>query len=309
MCTNADVILGVEAPVQRDLLGKEADVGEKGRVLAGPAAEHRDLATGRPGQPGEQPQQRCLSGAVRADQRRYPAFGNGDGGLCEGGDLAVMLRQPARLDRGRVAAGHHAVSSSAAARNVTRNSDSIDSSSSPASRALRTHCVRVRASRECVPGGGPDGRPTTKVPSPARGSTRPSRSRSRYALRTVLGLTAVVATTSRTVGSLSPTSSTPIRSAWRTCWTICKYGGTTERPSSRKLITGLTPLKYYVVKTLDAVGNRCQRADFQHVDRMSVCRVIADIGAHVHARRVEVGAPLSGFAGRRRTTADDRTGI
>src|ERR1700733_10260321 len=47
---------------------------------------------------------------------------------------------------------------------------------------------------------------------------------------------AVAATTSRTVGSWSPTSSTPIRSACRTCWTICRYGGTTERLSSRKLI-------------------------------------------------------------------------
>jgi len=51
----ADVILGGEAPVQRDLLRQEADAGQKGRVLAGTAAEHRDLAAAGRSQPGEQP--------------------------------------------------------------------------------------------------------------------------------------------------------------------------------------------------------------------------------------------------------------
>ena len=41
---DGDVILGGQAPVQRDLLGEEADLGQEGRVLARCAAEHRDLA-------------------------------------------------------------------------------------------------------------------------------------------------------------------------------------------------------------------------------------------------------------------------
>src|ERR1022692_4577309 len=245
---DADVILGGQPPVQRDLLGEKTEAGQEGRVLARGSAEHGHLAGGWPGQPGEQAQQCRLAGAVRPDQRRYPALGDGDGGLAQGGDPAVALRQPAGLDH-----RSHAMSSSAAARSVTRSSDSIDSSSSPAPRAARTHRARLRPSRECVPGGGPGGRRSTNVPWPARGSTRHSRSRSRYAFSTVLGLIAVAATTSRTVGSLSPTSSTPIRSACRTCWTIWMYGGTTECPSTRKLIMHPSS-KYYAAKTLHQPG-------------------------------------------------------
>ena len=39
MAADADVVLGGEAPVERDLLGEEANVSEEGRVLAGSAAE------------------------------------------------------------------------------------------------------------------------------------------------------------------------------------------------------------------------------------------------------------------------------
>ena len=56
---------------------------------------------GRPGQPGEQPQQRGLAGAVRADQRGDPALGNGDRAVAQRGDPAVALGQPAGLDHGR----------------------------------------------------------------------------------------------------------------------------------------------------------------------------------------------------------------
>src|ERR1019366_6001476 len=111
---SADMVLGAEPPVQGDLLGEEADVGEEGRVLAGCAAEDRDGTAGRLGQPGEQSQQRCLAAAVRADQRGYPALGDGDGAVAEGGDLAVALRQPAGLDHGSgwILVIRHAISSS-----------------------------------------------------------------------------------------------------------------------------------------------------------------------------------------------------
>jgi hypothetical protein len=55
MRADGDVILGGEPPVQRDLLGQETDLGQERGVLAGRAAEHRRLARGRPGQPGQQP--------------------------------------------------------------------------------------------------------------------------------------------------------------------------------------------------------------------------------------------------------------
>jgi hypothetical protein len=65
----ADVVLGGETPVQGDFLREEADVGQEGQVLSGRAAEHGDPAASRPGQPGKQPQQRCLARTVRADER------------------------------------------------------------------------------------------------------------------------------------------------------------------------------------------------------------------------------------------------
>src|SRR5260370_156425 len=82
---------GGEPPVQRHLLGEVADLGQERRVLAGGAAEHRHLARGRLGQPGQQAQQGGLAGAVRADQRGYPPVGDGDGAVAQGGDPAVPL--------------------------------------------------------------------------------------------------------------------------------------------------------------------------------------------------------------------------
>ena len=70
----------------------------------------------------------------------------------------------------------------------------------------------------------------TKVPTPGRGLTTPSRSSSRYALRTVFGLMASDPTTSLTVGSWSPSRSSPRRRACLACRTICRYGaGRTAR--------------------------------------------------------------------------------
>src|ERR1700757_3459675 len=75
------------------------------------------------------------------------------------------------------------------------------------------------------------------VPRPCRATTRPSRSRSRYAFATVFGLTARSATTSRTVGSWSPMSSVPSRSASFTWRTICRYVATPDCGSRWNSIT------------------------------------------------------------------------
>src|SRR5258708_4289858 len=97
VAADGDVVLGGEAPVERDVLGEEANVGEEGRVLAGSAAEHRDLTAARLRQPAEQPQQRGLAGAVRPDQRGDPALGDRDRAVAQGGDPAVARREPAGL--------------------------------------------------------------------------------------------------------------------------------------------------------------------------------------------------------------------
>ncbi len=57
----------------------------------------------------------------------------------------------------------------------------------------------------------------TKVPTPGRGATRPSRSSSRYAFNTVFGLIANAPTTSLAVGNRSPGCSNPIRIPFLTC--------------------------------------------------------------------------------------------
>src|SRR6266704_6336255 len=70
-----DVVPGGEPPVQRDLLGEEPDPGQERWVLPRRTAQNRSRAAGRPGQPGEQPQQRGLARPVRPHQRANPSLG------------------------------------------------------------------------------------------------------------------------------------------------------------------------------------------------------------------------------------------
>ena len=102
---DADVVLRGQPPVQRDLLGQEADLGQVPGILARRCAEHGGPARGRRGQPGKQPQQRGLARAVRPDQRGYPALGNADRAVAQRGDPPVPLGQPGGLDRCGVATG------------------------------------------------------------------------------------------------------------------------------------------------------------------------------------------------------------
>lgn|ERR1022692_1080413 len=77
----------------------------------------------------------------------------------------VPLAQAGRLDGGGVLGGH-AILSIGKLDSVARSMDSMASSSSPSPRAVRTQLSRLRASRSCVPGGGPAGRRATNVPTP-----------------------------------------------------------------------------------------------------------------------------------------------
>src|SRR5215470_4340393 len=55
-------------------------------------------------------------------------------------------------------------------------------------------------------------------------------------VKEVVGSIAIDPTTSFTVGSLSPGRSSPSRRASLVCWTICRYGASPERVSSRYAI-------------------------------------------------------------------------
>jgi hypothetical protein len=78
---------------------------------------------------------------------------------------AVTLAQSCREDC-RCVVFRHAVLSISELDNVERRSDSIDSSSRPSLRAVRTQRSRLRARRACTAGGGPAGRRDTNVPTP-----------------------------------------------------------------------------------------------------------------------------------------------
>jgi hypothetical protein len=122
-------------------------------------------------------------------------------------------------------------------------SAATSSCSRPAPAAFDIHATSSTYSGESVPVSGRPSVRRTKVPWPGRGSTRPSRSSSRYALRVVFGLTVLVAATSLAVGSRSPGTSTPSRRACLVCCTICWKAGTPLRLSMRySTITTIIPL-------------------------------------------------------------------
>ena len=180
----------------------------------------------RGGEACEQAQQRRLAGTIRADERRDMALGDQERAFLERPQRPVALAEPRGLDGGGSEAQPRScdlLHARVAQRALHERLDGL------VVHALGPGCSRsiwrgFVASRAWVPGGGPLGRRETNVPTPWRPSTRPSCSSSQYAFITVLGLIATSATTSFTVGSLSPTSSRPIRIACLTCWTICQVG-------------------------------------------------------------------------------------
>src|SRR3954447_118240 len=181
--------------------------------------EGAHLARARPGQADGKLQQRGLAGAVRADECREGARRDLERAVAQGPARAVALAEPVADECGR---GDHATLIAAAGRTVSAKSAAIVSSSKPAARALSTH-VPSDVRSASIRSGSSGGRLLeTNVPWPRRPSTRPSRSSSRYALSTVFGLIARLATTSFTVGSWSPGCRIPRRSACLTCWTSCR---------------------------------------------------------------------------------------
>jgi hypothetical protein len=75
-----------------------------GRILARRAAEDLGPGSGRGGEPGQQPQQRGLAGAVCPDECGCPALGDADGAVAQRGGPAVALSDSLGvfLNRGRL---------------------------------------------------------------------------------------------------------------------------------------------------------------------------------------------------------------
>ena len=191
---------------------------------------------GRPGQPGQQAEQRGLARAVRADQRGDPPLRDGDAAIAQRGDVAVLLASP------RVSIAGIMRSPPRAARLQRDTQERLDRFVVEPGLAGLPYPPGQAAAK---PRMGAGRRPGRAAPH-ERAVAGPGFHQA-LALQVAVGLEhrvrveAVAATTSRTAGSLSPTSSRPIRRACRTCCTICRYGGTTDRLSTRKLIMPLAP--------------------------------------------------------------------
>src|SRR5258708_27101572 len=211
-----------EARVEGVLLRYKADPRQHlQRVLAGSAAEDAYVPNAGPRQPHRKLQQRRLAGAVRPDQRRHTASGHLHRTVAQRPGAAIALAQIRRLQcRAHAVTSPSAPSapsptwaSSVVARNVALISARMLSSSSPAARAVRSQRARLWRSAAWLATDVAASERRTNVPCPGRLATSPSCSSSRYALSTVLGLMTSRFTTSRTVGSWSPTPSRPRRSA------------------------------------------------------------------------------------------------
>ncbi len=134
-----------EPGVRRGVLADEADLGPLGVATGGPRAEHLDLAGRRRQHAHGQVEEGALAGAVGTDQPDHPAGGDLQGAVGERPLAAVLLAQ-ARGPAARCSCGLLAVAAFTAERKVARNSASMLSSSSPARRALASHCSRLSRS-------------------------------------------------------------------------------------------------------------------------------------------------------------------
>src|SRR5215813_2911605 len=225
VCAEAEVIGHRHSGVRRRVLRDEADPRKVVRIARRLPAEHLDRAGRRREQPDRQLQQGRLAGTVRSDQADNVPGRNAKRAVHE----RVSASVPFAEADGVQYRGH--AFSFIGLRNVLLKSASMLSSSSPAWRAFVNQCSSSSRSGPCAAIEESPSVRVTNVPTPGFGATRPAYSSSRYALSTVFGLIAIVATTSFTVGSRSPSDSRPSRIACRTCWISCMYGATPERAS------------------------------------------------------------------------------
>ena len=87
-----------QVPVQGHVLRDECDPVQCGRGSDGDVSEDGDLAFGRCCQSDGDVEQRCLAGAVRADESDEVAFGDGEGAVPQRPVGAVAAAELGRLE-------------------------------------------------------------------------------------------------------------------------------------------------------------------------------------------------------------------
>ena len=201
-----DRLANGERAVERRALRHVADLREHRGLAQRVAAEHRDRALGRREQ--ARPRARAASTCRRRSGRR--ARRSRRSGIVSVQSRSAPLATEALAERPRVERrGVHATRRSASPEASRRSARGCSPRRGPAARAAASQrSSSARSASWCRSEGGASVL-ATNVPRPCRATTRPSRSRSRYAFATVFGLIARSATTSRTVGSWSPTSISP----------------------------------------------------------------------------------------------------
>ena len=170
----AQVVGDREPGVRRGVLGDEADLGQLGRVGGRAAAAHLDRPGGRRQEPDRQAEQRGLAGAVRADQAGDPAGRDLEGAVPQRPAAAVPLAEAAGRHgrRSRDLLGHGAKGA-----HEERLDALVVEPGRP--RLARASGRRSRRSGSCAASEESARVRVTKVPTPGRAATSPSRSSSR----------------------------------------------------------------------------------------------------------------------------------
>src|ERR1039457_3960559 len=130
--TQLERLLDGEAPVQRKILGDEADLADQPGIVSRGRAVDANRAFGRADQSGGEVEQRRLPTAVGSDQRHDPSARDPQIAIAKSPSRAVSLPQAGSFDPS------HATPSSCAERSAASNIASSASASRPAASASRT---------------------------------------------------------------------------------------------------------------------------------------------------------------------------
>ncbi len=154
LVAHREQLAGGEVPVQRGVLGNEADTWQCS--VSRFSAEHPDRARGWSGQPGGAVQQGRLAGPVGADEGNDRPFGDRKAAVVERERPSVALRDA--VGDQRVAHAESLMSSNRWS--VVSTTALMCSGDSPAACAWPTQVSKRLRSPSRVPGGGPASEPT-----------------------------------------------------------------------------------------------------------------------------------------------------
>src|SRR5205085_620855 len=163
-----EVVGDTQRRIERRVLRDEADAREGGGSGPGVLAEDVDRSLARVEQSNDEVQEGGLAGAVGAHEPDDAAVRDRDVAVTQRPPPAVASAETMRVDRRA-----HAAPSPAAARNVSWNSASMLSSSSPARRAFANQRSSSRRSAVCAPSEPSARVRVMKVPTPGRPVARP----------------------------------------------------------------------------------------------------------------------------------------